>query len=80
MTGLPASQLGLADRGVLAVGRRADVTVFDAPAIRDLATFADPEQLPEGVRHVLVNGIPVVRDGGHTGSLPGRVIRRQDLR
>ncbi len=75
MTGLPAAQLGLADRGTLVVGNKADVVVFDPQTIRDLATFEQPHQLAEGVVHLLVNGELVLEHGEHTGALPGRVIR-----
>jgi N-acyl-D-amino-acid deacylase len=53
----------------------ADLTVFDAATIRDRATFTDPHQYPFGIRHVLVNGVPVIRDGALTGAKPGRVLR-----
>ncbi len=77
MTGLSASQLGLADRGTLARGMKADVVVFDPETIRDLATFEEPHQLSVGVEYLLVNGDLVLDEGAHTGSLPGRVIRRR---
>ena len=77
MTGLSASQLGLANRGTLARGMKADITVFDPGAIRDLATFEEPHQLSVGVEYLLVNGDLVLDEGAHTGSLPGRVIRRR---
>jgi N-acyl-D-aspartate/D-glutamate deacylase len=77
MTGLSASQLGLADRGTLARGMKADVAVFSAETIRDLATFEEPHQLSEGVEYLLVNGELVLYQGAHTGALPGRVIRRR---
>jgi N-acyl-D-amino-acid deacylase len=80
MTGLPAEQIGLLDRGALRPGYRADVVVFDPETFRDLATFEAPHQLAEGVDHVLVNGTLVIDGGEHTGALPGRVIRRMDLR
>lgn len=75
MTSLPADVFRLRDRGSLAVGSFADVVVLDAAEIRDHATFDDPHQYATGVRHVLVNGTPVLRDGEHTGALPGRVVR-----
>lgn len=77
MTGLSASQLGLANRGTLARSMKADITVFDPGAIRDLATFEEPHQLSVGVEYLLVNGDLVLDEGAHTGSLPGRVIRRR---
>jgi dihydroorotase/N-acyl-D-amino-acid deacylase len=72
---LPAQRLRLNDRGVLKVGMWADVVVFDPATVRDRATFAAPNQLSEGMRWVLVNGIPVIADGQATGKLPGRVLR-----
>jgi N-acyl-D-amino-acid deacylase len=75
MTSLPARVFRLRDRGSLAAGAFADVVVFDPAEVRDLATFEDPHRYATGVRHVLVNGTPVVRDGEHTGALPGRVVR-----
>jgi N-acyl-D-amino-acid deacylase len=75
MTGLPASNLGLTERGRLAANMLADIVVFDPASIRDLATFEKPHQYSTGVRHVFVNGVHVLRDGEHTGATPGRVIR-----
>ena len=65
----------LADRGVLKAGMWADVVVFDPGRVRDRATFAEPNQLSEGMRWVLVNGVPVIAEGRATGALPGQVIR-----
>lgn len=76
MTSFPAARLGLPDRGLLREGLAADITVFDADAIVDRATFTDPHHYSEGVRFVLVNGEVVVADGAVTGALPGRVLRR----
>ena len=75
MTGLPARRLGLADRGVIRVGARADLVGFDARRVIDVATYDDPHRYPAGIEHVLVNGRFVIKDGEHTGSLPGRVLR-----
>jgi dihydroorotase/N-acyl-D-amino-acid deacylase len=74
-TSLPAQRMRLGDRGVLKVGMWADVVVFDPGQVRDRATFAAPNQLAEGMRWVLVNGIPVIADGQATRALPGRVLR-----
>jgi N-acyl-D-amino-acid deacylase len=76
MTSLPADQVGLADRGRLARGKKADLVVFDAARVRDTATFDDPHRYPEGVVHVLVNGVAVVERGRHTGARPGRALRK----
>jgi N-acyl-D-amino-acid deacylase len=76
MTSMPAGQIGLRDRGRIAVGQKADVVVFNAHTVADKATFADPHQFPVGIPWVLVNGIPVIADGVHTGARPGRALRR----
>jgi N-acyl-D-amino-acid deacylase len=74
LTALPAQNLRLVDRGLLTPGYFADVVVFDPASIQDHATYDDPHQYATGVAHVLVNGTPVLRDGDHTGALPGRVV------
>lgn len=74
MTGMPASRLGLDDRGVLKRDARADVTVFDPETVEQTGDFLDPAVYPAGIEHVLVNGEFVVRDGDHTGARPGDVI------
>lgn len=74
MTHLPASVLGLTERGRLEPSARADVVVFDPDGIDDPATFQAPHQLSEGVEHVVVNGVLVRRDGTFTGARPGRVL------
>jgi N-acyl-D-amino-acid deacylase len=76
MTGAPARILGLADRGLLREGHRADVTTFDPATIIDRATYDDPHRYAAGIGTVLVNGVVVVDAGKHTGALPGRVLRR----
>jgi N-acyl-D-amino-acid deacylase len=76
MTGLTAKTFGLADRGVLAVGRAADITLFDAASVGEGATFDRPIQAARGIDAVIVNGLPVWRDGRPTGERPGRVLRR----
>ncbi len=75
MTALPASNLKIADRGRLQKGYFADVVVFDPATITDHATFEQPHQLATGMVHVFVNGKQVLKDGEHTGALPGRVVR-----
>lgn len=75
MTSLAASRAGLGDRGVLRVGMKADVVVFDPNTVRDVSTYEDPHHFSEGVAHVVVNGTPVLRDGAMTGALPGRILR-----
>jgi N-acyl-D-amino-acid deacylase len=75
LTSFPASRLRLDRRGVLAPGYFADVVVFDPATIQDHATYEAPHQYSTGVQHVVVNGTAVIRDGEHTGALPGRVVR-----
>ncbi|MCS7206613.1 MAG: D-aminoacylase [Dehalococcoidia bacterium] len=78
MTSLPATRLGLTHRGRIAPGYWADIVCFDPRTVADTATFQDPHRYPQGIPHVVVNGIPVVRNGEYTGRRPGRVIRRFD--
>lgn len=77
MTSLPASQLGLTDRGVLRENAFADVVVFDPETVADRATFESPHAYPVGIEHVLVNGVVTVESGEHTGARAGRSLRRQ---
>ncbi|MCI0696220.1 D-aminoacylase [candidate division KSB1 bacterium] len=75
ITSLPASTLGIKDRGFLQVGNYADVVIFDADKVIDRANWTAPHQYPEGIRFVLVNGEVVIDDGEFTGTLAGRVLR-----
>lgn len=72
---LPAQRMRLADRGVLKQGMWADVVIFDPQTIRDRATFDNPNQLSEGMRFVMINGVPVIDEGQMTNALPGKVLR-----
>jgi N-acyl-D-amino-acid deacylase len=74
LTSLPATNLGLTERGLLKEGYFADVVVFDPQTIADKATFAQPHQYAVGVKHVFVNGVQVLKDGEHTGAKPGRAL------
>jgi len=75
LTSFPAETLKLDRRGWLKTGYFADVVVFDPAKVRDDATFEKPHQYSSGVVHVIVNGVPVLKDGEHTGAKPGRVVR-----
>jgi N-acyl-D-amino-acid deacylase len=75
LTALPAENLKLRRRGRLRPGYHADIVIFDPTTIQDHATFDNPHQYSTGVRDVFVNGVQVLRDGNHTGALPGRVVR-----
>jgi N-acyl-D-amino-acid deacylase len=72
---LPAQRMRFTDRGVLKAGMWADVVIFDPATVRDLATFADPNQLSQGMEYVLVNGTAVIDQGKMTGAKPGKVLR-----
>ena len=67
-----ADRLCLRDRGLLRDGMMADVIVFDPDTVIDHATYTDPHRLSTGIRDVFVNGAPVLRDGVHTGAMPGQ--------
>ena len=75
LTSFPATNLGIKDRGLLKPGMMADVAMFDAATIADKATFDKPQQFAVGMRHVLVNGVPVLLDGAMTPARPGRAVR-----
>ena len=77
MTSIPAQRLGLADRGILRDGMKADIVVFDPDRVEAKATFEEPKQFPEGIDYVLVNGRAVIDNGTHTGALPGRALKSQ---
>jgi N-acyl-D-amino-acid deacylase len=72
---LPAQRMRFTDRGVLKEGMWADVVVFDPATIKDVATFAEPNQLSQGMEYVLVNGVPVIKQGKMTDARPGKVLR-----
>ena len=76
MTTLTASTFGIDGRGTIQPGAFADIAVFDPAALRERATYADPHQMSEGMWMVLVNGRPVIENGGFTGQRPGIVLRR----
>lgn len=80
MTSQAADRAHLYDRGVLRAGMKADIIVFDPATIRDAATFDDPHHFAEGVSDVIVNGVPVLRDGKVTEALPGRTVRGKGYR
>ncbi len=74
LTSHPARVLHIKNRGSLAPGYFADVAIFDPAKVEDHATFEKPHQYSTGMVHVLVNGVPVLTHGEHTGATPGRVI------
>ena len=80
MSGLAANQVLVHDRGRIAEGLAADLVVFDYDAIRDKASFAQPDAHSVGMKYVFVNGELVFADGQHTGARPGRVLRGPGFR
>jgi N-acyl-D-aspartate/D-glutamate deacylase len=76
MTGLPSSTIGLKDRGLIRIGWKADLAIFDPTKVNDPATYLDPHRFAEGVDAVVLNGRPVVENGKFTGVYAGRVVRR----
>ena len=76
VTSLPADFHGIDDRGRLAAGMRADIAIFDPATIIDRSDWDHPQRFAEGMVHVLVNGVPVLRDGAMTGEAPGEVVKR----
>ncbi|MFZ9965365.1 MAG: phosphodiester glycosidase family protein [Steroidobacteraceae bacterium] len=78
-TSLPATILGISDRGLIRTGFHADLVLFDPRELEDRATFFDPHQPPAGIRHVLVNGRFVVEDGQVLQSTPGRVLKPHNM-
>jgi N-acyl-D-amino-acid deacylase len=76
MTSGPAARVGIADRGRIADGLKADLVIFDPKTVSPRATYDEPRQFPIGIPYVIVNGEVVVDGGQHTGALPGRALRR----
>ncbi|TXE17235.1 D-aminoacylase [Psychroflexus gondwanensis] len=75
LTTLPATNLKIKKRGALKTGYFSDVALFNPKTIQDHATFEKPQQFSTGMLHVFVNGVQVLKDGEHTGALPGQVVR-----
>src|SRR5882724_9155468 len=75
MTGLPAENVGLKQRGLIREGYFADITIFDPNTVIDRATFEEPNQYPVGINYVVVNGQIEVDNGKRTPALGGRVLR-----
>lgn len=80
LTSLPAENLKIRDRGTIEVGHFADIAIFDPASVQDHSTFAEPHRFSTGVQHVIVNGVPVLLDGKHTGALPGRFVKGPGFR
>ena len=74
MTWLPAKRLGLKERGCIAEGFYADITIVDPVSVGDMGTWQNPHRYPQGIPYVLVNGKPVVENNEFQGFYPGMVI------
>ena len=75
LSGFAADNLKLKNRGTIKAGYFADLAIFDPAKVQDHSVPGDPHQYSEGMAHVFVNGVQVLRDGDHTGNMPGRVVR-----
>ena len=75
MTSMSADEIGQSERGRIANGMMADITIFDADRIIDKADYVDPHRYSVGIHHVIVNGVPVILDGSVTGAKPGQVLK-----
>jgi N-acyl-D-amino-acid deacylase len=75
MTSMPANQIGIDNRGRIAKSMKADLVVFNAKTVKDLATFEEPHRYPQGIDYVIVNGVITVDHGKHTGARSGSVLR-----
>jgi N-acyl-D-amino-acid deacylase len=76
MTSMPADKLSFRDRGRIKQGAYADIVVFDPKVIADKASYLEPWHYPEGIVHVLVNGVGVILHGSQTDYLPGTLLKR----
>jgi N-acyl-D-aspartate/D-glutamate deacylase len=74
MTSMPATKLGLRNRGLIAKDYFADIVVFNPETVIDNATFEDPHQFPSGIEYVIVNGELTIRNGKHTGAKAGTML------
>ena len=74
LTSIPAHRLGLWDRGILRPGMKADLVVFDPQSVASRADYACPEQYPQGIEWVIVNGEPTITPEGHSGAQAGQVL------
>ena len=77
MTYMPATKIGLRDRGQITEGAFADIVIFNPQTVIDNATFENSHRFSSGIREVLVNGKLVVEGGKLTSSLPGKFLRRK---
>jgi len=74
MTSLPAAQFRFSKRGMIRKGYAADLVLFNRETVSDRAAYGNPHQYPDGIPIVIVNGVPVLRDGKSTGARPGQIL------
>ncbi|MDN3202841.1 N-acyl-D-amino-acid deacylase family protein [Algoriphagus sediminis] len=79
MTGMPAQRLGLANRGIIKKGMKADLVIFDPQTVIDKSTFVKPHQYPVGIEYVIIDGVLALEKGQFLGRTPGRLIRKTEL-
>ena len=79
MTSAPAQRAGFYDRGLIKLGMKADIVIFERDMIIDRSTYNEPLLTPLGIQYVLVNGVITIEKGKHTGKLGGVVLRNQNL-
>ncbi len=77
MTSLSLQRFGIRDRGLIREGCFADITIFDEATVGEKGTYFDPAQFPQGIEHVIINGIPVLQNGKYNKKLCGHVLRKQ---
>ena len=76
MTSMSLQRFGIRDRGLIREGCFADITIFDEATVGERGTYFDPAHFPEGIKHVIINGTPVLQDGVYNSKLCGRVLRK----
>ncbi|MDD3807587.1 MAG: D-aminoacylase [Candidatus Marinimicrobia bacterium] len=77
MSAQNALKVGLTDRGFIRENYIADIVLFNPETVQDKATYLNPHQYPEGIPHVFVHGVPVIKEGNHTGKHPGKILRHK---
>jgi len=79
MTSMSLQRFGIKDRGLIREGCFADITIFDEATVGERGTYFDSAHFPDGIKHVIINGTPVLQDGVYNGKLCGSVLRKNKL-
>ena len=74
MTWLNAKKLGINNRGLIKIGNKADITIFDPKTVNDNATFENPKEFSSGIQYVIVNGVLVLEAGKYLAAQPGKIL------